>query len=50
MYRFAAGLNQISWLPAAWRSNSNPKVLQLSHDFFITKAGKAAHYAAITIV
>jgi len=25
VYRFVPGLNQISWLPAAWRSNSKPQ-------------------------
>ena len=29
VYRFVLRLNQISWLPAAWRSNSKPHAFSL---------------------
>ena len=49
VYRFVWELNQISWLPAAWRSKANPQTLD-SDDFLVAKTREPSHQAAITIV
>jgi hypothetical protein len=42
VYRFEFGLNQISWLPAAWRSKEAAG-LQLSDDVSVSESSETPH-------
>ena len=49
-YRFVPGLNQISWLPAAWRSNSKPHIFNFRTISLYRNPARPPIHAATTIV